>query len=167
MGLSAYGDPNNNLPEFLNSNTIYSNNNLFCQERKLNRILFPELFDDQLTFQTRANLAYELQRASEKIFLEYASFVNKNSKIKNLVIGGGCALNILGVSAIKREFPEFNIFVDPIASDATHSIGMGIHYYNLIKMNGNLQKSNAFDSIYTGIEYSKEEMLEFKFTSIN
>jgi predicted NodU family carbamoyl transferase len=74
-----------------------------------------------------------------------------------LVISGGCALNILGISAIKRNFPEFNIFVDPIAVDATQSIGMSIHLYNNIRKNvGLTKKENKFDSIYLGPEYDLE-----------
>ena len=84
--------------------------------------------------------------------------IKNNSKIKNLVIGGGCALNILGVSAIKEKYPEFNIFVDPIANDATHAIGMGIHFYNVYKMKGKLKKTNKFKSIYTGPKYEIEQM---------
>lgn len=158
MGLSAYGNPNNNLPPFLMGDTIFSNSNLFTLTRELNDMLYPQLKFKNLSFQDKANIAYELQRSLEKVFLHHAEFIKNNSKIKNLVIGGGCALNILGVSAIKEKYPEFNIFVDPIANDATHAIGMGIHFYNVYKMKGKLKKTNKFKSIYTGPKYEIEQM---------
>lgn len=158
MGLSAYGNPNNTLPPFLMNDTILSNNNLFTTTREINHLVYPELRYDNLSFQDKANIAYEVQKSLEKVFLHHAEFIKNNSKIKNLVIGGGCALNILGVSAIKEKYPEFNIFVDPIANDATHAIGIGIHFYNLYKMKGQLEKTKKFHSIYTGPKYELEDM---------
>jgi carbamoyltransferase len=158
MGLSAYGKADNNLPPFLIGDTIYSNNNLFGCGRELNYNLYPELFEE-LTFQQKADLAYEVQRALEKVFLHHAQFIKENSKIRNLIVGGGCALNILGVSIIKEKHPEFNIFVDPIANDATHSIGLGIHHYNVERMQGTLiKKPQGLETIYLGPEYDLNEL---------
>lgn len=157
MGLSAYGKAENNLPNFLMGDTILSNNNLFNQDRTFNYNLYPELFEE-LTFQQKADMAYEVQRALEKFFLTHAEFIKQNSKIKNLVIGGGCALNILGVSAIKQKYPEFNIFVDPIAFDSTHSIGLGIEFYNRMFMNNELKKKKNFRSIFLGPKYESSEI---------
>lgn len=157
MGLSAYGKHDDSIPPFLNDGTILSNNNLFVGGRELNFKLYPQLFEN-LDFQKRANLAYAVQKALEKMFLHYAELIKNKSKSRNLVIGGGCALNILGVSLIKKHYPEFNIFVDPIANDATHSIGVGVHYYNLIHKNGRMEKNNNFDSIYLGPKYKESEI---------
>ena len=158
MGLSAYGENDPALPPFLAGDTIYANSNLFLMGRELNYHLHPELFTD-LSFQKKANLAYSMQRTLEKAFLHHAEFIKQNSKIRNLVIGGGCALNILGISLIKQHYPEFNIYVDPIADDATHAIGQGIHFYNLLAANCNSQKANVFNSIYLGPEYQTTQMI--------
>lgn len=157
MGLSAYGKEDATLPPFLVNDTIYSNSNLFCLGRELNHILYPELFGE-ISFEKKANLAYSVQKALEKIFLHHIEFIKQNSKIKNLVIGGGCALNILGVSLIKKHYPEFNIFVDPIAHDATHAIGEGIHFYNILGTKCKLEKKNNFNSIYLGPKYDEQTM---------
>lgn len=159
MGLSAYGKEDPTLPPFLVDNSIYSNNNLFSLGRELNHILYPELFGE-ISFDKKANLAYSVQKALEKIFLHHVEFIKQNSKIRNLVIGGGCALNILGVSLIKEHYPEFNIFVDPIAHDATHAIGEGIHFYNILGTRCKLEKKTNFNSIYLGPKYDEQTMNE-------
>jgi len=157
MGLSAYGKPNPIIPFFLIDGTILSNRNLFAHGTEFNQAVYPHLFNE-LSFQEMADLAYEAQKSLEKVFLHHAQFIIENSKIRNLIVGGGCALNILGVSLIKKRFPEFNIYVDPIAHDATHSIGIGIHYYNSVRLNNTLVKQNNFNSIYTGPKYELEDM---------
>lgn len=157
MGLSAYGSENKNIPPMLVENTILGNNNLFTLSRQIDSQIYPELFEE-MTFELGADLAYAVQKALEKNFLARAEFILENSKMRNLVIGGGCALNILGISLIKQTYPEFNIFVDPIANDATHSIGLGINYYNQIRMNGRLEKKSHFNSIYLGPKYDENEM---------
>lgn len=159
MGLSAYGSPDNGLPPFFIGDTIYSNNNLFGCGRELNYKLYPELFKE-LSFQQKANLAYEVQRALEKVFLHHAKYIKENSRMKNLVIGGGCALNILGVSIIKEKYPEFNVFADPIANDATHSIAIGIHHYNVENRNCSLVKGAGLESIYLGPKYTESQIRE-------
>lgn len=157
MGLSAYGKEDPSLPPFLMNDTIHSNLNLFLPGRELNYRLYPELFGD-LTFEKKANLAYAMQKALEKSWVHHVQFIKEKSNIRNLVIGGGCALNILGVSLIKQKFPEFNIFVDPIAHDATHAIGEGIHFYNLLHAEYKLEKRNVFKSIYLGPKYDENVM---------
>lgn len=169
MGLSAYGNPFNSLPPILADGTTWSNKNLLVQKIKMVRkkeqvffntsgfnIIYPELIN--MSFEKKADMAYNLQKALEVVFLKHAKFIHENSSKRNLVISGGCALNILGISAIKQKYPDFQIFVDPIATDATQSIGLGIHYYNKVFKKHNLKKSNAFSSVYLGPVYSKEQM---------
>lgn len=156
MGLSAYGDPNNKLPPFLFGETTYTNSNLFSIDRTIDRNCYPELYNDT-SFEAFANMAYNAQKAMEKVFLSHAEFIKNNSTCRNLVIAGGCALNILSISAIKEKYPEFNIFVDPIAHDATNSIGLGIHCYKHYH-DINVTKKEELKSIYLGPEYNLEEI---------
>lgn len=74
--------------------------------------------------------AYEIQKELESSFLSIASKV----KDTNLVLSGGCALNILGNSLIKKTYPKLNIFIDPIAADGTVALGAAaISYYTTSK----------------------------------
>lgn len=158
MGLSAYGSQNNDLPPFMIGDTMFANSNFFTIDNLIDVSIHPEMHGD-LSFQNKADLAYEVQRSLERVFLMHAEFIKQNSNIKNIVIGGGCALNILGVSLIKERYPEFNIFVDPIANDATQSIGLGLFFYINHVCGGKLTKDNKFDSIYKGPIYDKSDIL--------
>lgn len=69
--------------------------------------------------------AYKIQRELEGVFVDLASKVKTN----NLVLSGGCALNILGNSLIKKTYSNLNIFVDPIAADGTVALGAAAYQY--------------------------------------
>jgi carbamoyltransferase len=73
----------------------------------------------------KAKLAYEIQKSIEQSFVSMVSKVESN----NVVISGGCALNILGNSKIKSVYPNLNIFIDPIAADGTISLGAAAYHY--------------------------------------
>jgi len=71
------------------------------------------------------NRAYSIQKELEQVFVDLASKV----KTDNLVLSGGCALNILGNSLIKKTYPNLNVFVDPIAADGTVALGAAAYEY--------------------------------------
>ena len=73
----------------------------------------------------RAIEAYQIQKELEKIFVERAEMCSGDS----IVLSGGCALNILGNSVIKKTFPNKNIYIDPVATDATIALGAAAHYF--------------------------------------
>lgn len=74
---------------------------------------------------TSIRLAYDIQKKLEEA---YVSLVSRLPDI-NIVLGGGCALNILSNSNIKRTFPHLNIFVDPVAADSTNALGAAAYHY--------------------------------------
>lgn len=67
----------------------------------------------------KSKLAYEIQKELEQTFLNRVSMCEDH----NLVLGGGCSLNILGNSLIKKTFPNKNIYIDPVAADCTNALG--------------------------------------------
>ena len=69
--------------------------------------------------------AYNIQKDLEGVFVDLASKI----KTDNLVLSGGCALNILGNSLIKKTYPNLNVFVDPIAADGTVALGAAAYEY--------------------------------------
>ena len=75
----------------------------------------------------------------------------------NLILGGGCALNILGNSVIKRKFPNLNIFVDPIATDASLSLGAALYYY---KKEFPRTKFKKLENVYLGPQYNPQSIKE-------
>lgn len=68
--------------------------------------------------------AYKIQKELEEHFANLFAGVEGN-----VVISGGCALNILGNSYIKKLYPRLNIFVDPIAADGTIALGAAAYHF--------------------------------------
>lgn len=90
--------------------------------------------------------AYIVQKELEEVFLKRAAMCERD----NIVLGGGCALNILGNSLIKKTYPTKNIYVDPIATDATNALGAAAHtFYTTTRCTEKLK----FE-MYTGPEYT-------------
>lgn len=154
MGLSSYGEEDKSLPNFEFEDTIYTNRNLVLNSRVLNQTYYPQL--KNLDFQKKANLAYKVQKYLEKVFLHRVKqAVELKPDCKNLVFSGGCALNILGNTLIKKEFPELNIFIDPVANDACQAYGaVKYNYYKHSQSN----KKSPLKTIYNGPKYSLDHM---------
>lgn len=154
MGLSSYGGPSS-LPNFLYKDSV--NMNVFTQNRTFNLKHHPELKKD--TFKNMANIAFNAQKALEEVFINKMKYINKNKLCQNIVFSGGCALNILGNSVIKKKYPEYNFFIDPIANDACLSLGAAkYHYYKRTKDT----RREKIDDIYLGPNYKiKERVLKW------
>ena len=148
MGLAAYGRPNK-LPPMLYGDTIIADSNFFRADGQLNSMIFPELKDRSYT--TRQNLAFNVQRATEKVFVERVKQALELKKCDNLVIGGGCSLNILANSNVKKAFPSLNVFIEPIGSDASQAIGAALFHYTLACGDRN---DFDFSNLFLGPEYS-------------
>ena len=123
MGLSSYGEEDDSLPPmFINEDSILCNKNLFSQSRILNEDCYPVLKTVNDSIKKKANLSYAIQKALEKVFIERVKFIDENYKCKNIVLSGGCALNVVGNSVLAEKFPHMNFFVDPIPHDAGQSL---------------------------------------------
>ena len=127
MGLSAWGNYDNKIPNMLLQNK-FCNMNLFKNDRQLDTDLYP--FLKNLSLDQQKNLAFLIQKSTENYFIECIKYIKSKSNVKNIVLSGGCALNVCANSAVKKQFPDYNIFVDPVASDAGLSIGYGKMWYN-------------------------------------
>ena len=148
MGLSAYGGPNN-LPPLLVGDTIISDANFFKNDSQIDTFMYPEL--NSLSEKQKQNLAYNVQKALEKVFVTRVKQALDMRPSNNLILGGGCALNILGNSLIKKTFPNLNIYVEPIAADSSQSLGAALYYY---KRQFPETKFSKLKNLYLGPEYS-------------
>ena len=149
MGLSAYGKPNN-LPPILIEGKALTNSNLFRSDSHINTFCYPEMVS--LSEKDKANLAYNAQKAFEILYLDKVSkALAMKPECKNLVLSGGCALNILGNSLVKKTFPHINVYAEPIGTDVVQSLGAALYYY---KKEFPQTKYSKFDVLYLGPEYS-------------
>ena len=155
MGLSSYGEEDDSIPPmFVREDSILCNKNLFSQSRILNEEAYPELIEIQNSFKKKANMAYSIQKALEKVFIERVKFIDENYECKNIVLSGGCALNVVGNSVLVEKFPHMNFFVDPIPNDAGQSLGHAINWYQ--QRFGS--PDNRGKNCYIGPEYPKDEL---------
>lgn len=91
-------------------------------------------------------MAYEVQKELEQVFIERVKLCRSN----NLVVSGGCGLNILGNSLIKKTYPHLNIYVDPVSADGTISLGAAVHtFYSQTKC-----KDKLVFNPYGGLRYN-------------
>ena len=137
-------------------NDKYCNMNVFKSDRTLDDEAFPIL--KNMSFNLKKDLAFSIQKATEDYFIRCVEYIKNKSKIKNLVISGGCALNILANQKIKEKFPEYNIFVDPIPSDAGQSIGAAKYkFFEKSLQNTPIKES----SIYLNKAYDKDNIMRY------
>lgn len=152
MGLAGYGKPNTTL-NFIEKGDISShiwqsrnglglNQKLFLNDEIVNKSRFSQSF--------RKDIAYAIQNAFEYLYIDKVKKALDISKHTRLVVSGGCSLNILVNSLIVKQFPSIQLYVDPIASDSTISMGAAFYYYY------DVTKSNeraVVDNLYLGQEY--------------
>jgi predicted NodU family carbamoyl transferase len=167
MGLSSYGKEDASVPPMLFEDTLFANANLFKNDRSLNTKNYPQTKDFD-TFEKKANYAYAVQKALEKVFVHRIKYIlEKFPDNKNIVFSGGCALNILGNSLIKENFPDINFYVDPIANDACQSYGAAMYYHHI---RTNDMKPKKIKNLYWGPKYDVnilEKILELEIFKIN
>ncbi|MGB0404871.1 MAG: carbamoyltransferase N-terminal domain-containing protein [Fusobacterium sp.] len=154
MGLASYGKEDKNIPPILYKNSLYGNANLFRSDKEIQTNLNPYL---KIKNKNKAkNLAFLTQKAFNKVLINRVKQALNLSNTNNLVLSGGCALNVIGNYLIKKLYPNINLYIDPIANDACLSYGAAKYfYYKLNKSN----ISEPLKSLYCGPYYPKQKIL--------
>ena len=150
MGLSAYGSPEG-IPPMLIEDGIVSNANLFRNDSTIDTVSYPHLYEP--SEQIKRNMAFCVQRALEKIFVYRVHDILKYNNSNNLILSGGCALNVIGNSIIKKTFPNLNVYSEPIGTDAAQSIGAA---YALHQKMFPGRQIKPLSNIYLGVKYDAE-----------
>lgn len=158
MGLSSYGSLNSNIPEILFEDTLYANMNLFNSSYNLNYSLISSLKKAQNNpnNQIAKDLAYATQKALEHVILKRVEQALNSTPTNNLVLSGGCALNVVNNYILKKKFPNINFYIDPLGNDLGQSYGMAKYYY--YQQTKSL-KLSPLKSLYQGPRYSKKDLL--------
>lgn len=76
--------------------------------------------------QRHMDIACSLQVVTEEILLRMVRHVHRETGMKNLVMGGGVALNCVANGRILREGPFDDIWIQPAAGDAGGAIGCAL-----------------------------------------
>jgi len=177
MGLAPYGEPKykqliyDNLIDVKEDGSFRMNMEYFnyCQGLTMTNGKFDRLFGGQarepeskLT-QKEMDLARSLQEVTEEIVLKLGNHVYKETKLKNLCLAGGVALNCVANGRLLREGPFENIWIQPAAGDAGGALGaalIGWYKYNNKSRTAD-EKIDSQKGSYLGPKFSEEEIKKF------
>ena len=179
MGLSSYGTPKyydlilNNLIDVKDDGSIHLNMKYFAftYDKVMTNKKFSELFGispktkDEKTLQIHFDIGASAQKVLEDIILKMTNHVHKITKMKNLCIGGGVALNGVANYKILKESLFDNIHIPPSPGDAGSAVGAAQYLYYIYHKNSrNISKDNAEiinENIYVGPSYSNDQIIKF------
>jgi len=167
MGLSPYGKPNDLIPPIIRDG--WGNRDLFVPNYPNNSTVniwkYPHLEADvknhekgQYT-ELQKDMAYAVQKETSEAMVKLVRKAHEMSGEKNIVISGGYGLNCVANYKYWKEFPDLNIYVEPISHDGGTSVGGA--YYALDKFT-KLTKpplTKQRDKIYYGPAYHPDSYL--------
>ncbi|MGH3102760.1 MAG: carbamoyltransferase family protein [Gaiellaceae bacterium] len=108
---------------------------------------------DELT-ELHENVAASLQAVLEEAYLHLVSTLWERTRIPNLCLAGGVALNAVANGRIRPETPFEEVYVQPAAGDSGTAVGAAYYVWNQ-----ELGRPRGFvmEHAYTGPGYSDEE----------
>jgi len=179
MGLASYGKPKyydlilNNLIDVKDDGSIHLNMEYFSfnYDKVMTNKKFSKLFGieprkkDEKTKQIHYDIGSSAQKVLEDILLKMLNHVYEKTKIKNLCLGGGVALNGVANYRILKEGPFENIHVPPSPGDAGSAVGAAQYLYYIYHKNIRIiekeQSKIISENIYVGPSYSNEIIQKF------
>ena len=176
MGLAPYGEPKyvelmlNEIIDLKDDgsfklNTRYFNylSGLTMTSRAMDKLFggAPRRPETPLT-QREMDIARSCQVVTEEVMLRIARTVHRETKLKNLCMAGGVALNCVGNGRILREGPFENIWIQPAAGDAGGALGVALAlWYNHLGHERVADGENdAMRGALLGPEYGDEEIYQ-------
>jgi len=114
----------------LNTDYFSFNRGETMYNKKFLKLFGPARAENSELTQRHMNIAASLQRVLEEVLLKMARHVHRETKLKNLCLAGGVALNVTANSRIKNETPFEKIFIQPAAGDAGAALGAAAYVYH-------------------------------------
>lgn len=126
MGLCSYGNADRvDLPDL-----IFDKGDVLIPKE------WAAIFEDKITyrfestsstFQEKADLAAKAQQVFQEALVKAIDWLHEATGLENLCYAGGCGLNVIANTYIKRESRFTNIFIPPSPHDGGTSVGCGIY----------------------------------------
>ena len=179
MGLASYGKPKyydlilNNLIDVKDDGSIHLDMKYFAftYDKVMTSKKFSELFgikpkrENEKTEQIHYDIGASVQKVLEDILLKMVTHVYDKTKMKNLCLGGGVALNGVANYRILKEGPFENVHIPPSPGDAGSAVGCAQYLYHIHHKNNRVIESSlakrTIESVYTGPSYSDEDIKKF------
>jgi carbamoyltransferase len=179
MGLSSYGTPKyydlilDNLIDVKNDGSIHLNMKYFAftHDKVMTNKKFSELFGilpktkDEKTLQIHFDIGASAQKVLEDVILKMVNHIHTKTKMKNICIGGGVALNGVANYKILKEGPFENVHIPPSPGDAGSAVGAAQYLYYIYHKNSKIIPQDntqlIHENVYVGPSFSNEEIMQF------
>jgi carbamoyltransferase len=115
----------------------------------------PRKEDSELT-RYHMDLAKSMQVVLEEVLIEKANYLYKRTKMSDLCMAGGVALNCVANGQILRNSPFKRLYVQPAANDAGGAIGAAALAH--VEYMGVRPDQDRLDSVYLGPAYTSERI---------
>ncbi len=177
MGLAPYGQPTykdlilENLIDLKPDGSFRMDMSYFnyCQGLTMTNRKFDRLFggparksESKIT-QREMDLAASIQAVTEEVVLRCTRHIAAETKMKNLVLAGGVALNCVANGKVLREGPFENVWIQPAAGDAGGALGSAMFVWH--QLLGNERKRDNINDVQSGSllgpRFSNDEIREF------
>jgi carbamoyltransferase len=114
----------------------------------------PRVRHSELT-QRDMDLAASLQKSLEKAYFHILNHLHEQTRVEELCLAGGVALNSVANGQIFDKTPFRRIYTQPAASDDGTAVGVAYYIHHCIL---NQPRSYVMDHAYTGREYSDADI---------
>jgi carbamoyltransferase len=178
MGLSSYGKPKyydlimENLIDVKDDGSIHLNMEYFAftYDKVMTSEKFSKLFGiepktrDEKTLQIHFDIGASAQKVLENVILKMVNHIHSKTKMKNLCIGGGVALNGVANYKILSESPFEKIHIPPSPGDAGSAVGAAQYLYYVYHKNSKDILDNTqliIQNVYVGPSHDNKEIKLF------
>ncbi len=79
-----------------------------------------------------ADIAASIQAVTEEVILKMATHVHRETRLRNLCLAGGVALNSVANGRILRETPFEELFIQPASGDSGGAMGAAFFGYHMV-----------------------------------
>lgn len=148
MGLSSYGEDKKFVDLFDGKRP---KDHLFVSGEfiKDNPTQYSILFKDHLNkisdvtpenYKFYADYAFQVQKQTQEILLQYVSEWVERTGINNVCITGGYGLNVVANEYLIKNLPNVNFYFEPLADDSGNCIGAAMHLYRKLSKDKTIHK---------------------------
>jgi carbamoyltransferase len=176
MGLAPYGEPTYVKQIFdevvdlkedgsFKLNMKYFNylHGLTMTSRKFDRLFGgPRRKPESQLTQREMDLAASIQAVTEEVMLRMARHIHKETRLENLCLAGGVALNCVANGRILREGPFKRLWIQPAAGDAGGALGVALLiYYRVLEQGRSVNCADSMQGSLLGPAFSDAEIQEY------
>jgi carbamoyltransferase len=173
MGLAPYGEPRfkrliyDHLIHARNDGSFWMDQSYFnyCAGMTMTSDKFHRLFGgpprnpESFLTQRDMDLAASVQLVCEEVMLKCAWQLHRLTRMNNLVLAGGVALNCVGNGRILRDGPFENIWIQPAAGDAGGALGVALLiWHHVLAQPRSVNPKDAQCGSLLGPKFSSDEI---------